>query len=196
MARRAESGRSSEPLTCPGCMLTSSRWRTFRSVIATYVLIVLIRQFGSSLPWPSSVTSACLAFTLVLPPAILSTPGELGLALRSVQVVGIAAVALLVSVFWFSPPPAEAVAILFWAAAEDFYFFGFLQGRWERHPLRWPILASAAAFTIAHVPGRGIAAIGVFPPAIAFAALRARTGSIGPSVLIHATCNIVYRSLF
>lgn len=93
------------------------------------------------------------------------------------------------------------------ALPEEFFFRGYLLGRLRE---AWPggvrlggvrlgpaVLVSSLLFALGHylvdfVPAR----MAVFFPALAFAWLRERTGSIAPGVIFHALCNVLQDALY
>jgi len=78
--------------------------------------------------------------------------------------------------------------------AEEFLFRRVLQGWLERHEPAWgqgwPILASSAAFALAHY-GQGLGWIPLFFFGIVCGYLARQTGSIVPGVVLHALFNAV-----
>ena len=83
--------------------------------------------------------------------------------------------------------------------SEEIFFRGFLQTEIEKITGgTWRSIAlTSLLFSCAHL-FRGVnpLTIGVFLPSLIFGYLRAKTGSVFPSVLFHATSNIVFFSLF
>ncbi len=92
------------------------------------------------------------------------------------------------------------------ALPEEAFFRGYLQTRldevWPKTyrvlglPIGISILVTSALFAIGHVltipsPER----LAVFFPSLLFGALRARTGGIGASVVLHALCNLLSGAL-
>ena len=88
------------------------------------------------------------------------------------------------------------------ALPEEWFFRGYLQTRLnQRTQRRWRVfgaeigpglLLSALAFALLHpilIPGAH--RLLVFFPALVFGWLRARTGNIGASVVVHAACNLL-----
>ena len=103
---------------------------------------------------------------------------------------------------------AELVVV---ALPEEFFFRGYVQGRLtEAWAPRWRLLGapvggalvvSSALFALTHVAVQGNpATLAVFFPGLVFGWMRARSGSILPGVLFHASCNLyietLHRSLF
>jgi membrane protease YdiL (CAAX protease family) len=95
-----------------------------------------------------------------------------------------------------------AIQLILVAFPEEYFFRGYLQGRLdERFTPRWRILGvqlgpgwilSSVAFALLHpilIPG--VHRLLVFFPSLLFGWLKARTGSIGAAVLVHAFSNIL-----
>ena len=87
------------------------------------------------------------------------------------------------------------------ALPEELFFRGYLLGRLEERwpptrrflgaPVGWAVLASSLLFALGHIlvdlnPQR----IVVFFPALVFAWMRARTGSLAAGAVFHALCNL------
>lgn len=92
--------------------------------------------------------------------------------------------------------------ILVVAVPEEAFFRGYLLARFEeRFPSRrrlwgafvgWPMIITSALFAAGHFlvdfqPGR----LAVFFPALAFAWMRSRSGSVAPGAIFHALCNLL-----
>jgi membrane protease YdiL (CAAX protease family) len=92
--------------------------------------------------------------------------------------------------------------ILVVAVPEEIFFRGYLMARFEeRWPSRrrlwgaavgWPLLLSSVLFGLGHFlvdfqPAR----LAVFFPALAFAWMRRRSGSVAPGAVFHALCNLL-----
>jgi uncharacterized protein len=92
--------------------------------------------------------------------------------------------------------------ILVVAVPEEIFFRGYLLARFEEcWPSRrrflgaavgWPVLVTSVLFALGHFlvdlqPAR----LAVFFPALAFAWMRSRSGSIAPGALFHALCNLL-----
>jgi len=76
------------------------------------------------------------------------------------------------------------------AAAEEWFFRGWLQARLGR---RWPraaLVLAAAAFALAHVPGWGPAAALVFLPGLALGLAREWSGALFAPILLHLAWNL------
>ena len=95
-----------------------------------------------------------------------------------------------------------AIQLILVAFPEEYFFRGYLQGRLdERFAPKWRILGAqlgpgwilaSLAFALLHpilIPG--VHRLLVFFPSLHFGWLRARTGSIGAAVLVHAFSNIL-----
>ena len=88
------------------------------------------------------------------------------------------------------------------ALPEEWFFRGYLQTRLDQRwgtpwsflgaDLGWGFIASALCFALLHpILLPGLHRLLVFFPALLFGYLRARTGNIGASVVIHATSNLL-----
>lgn len=99
--------------------------------------------------------------------------------------------------------------LVFVALQEEYFFRGVLQPALEREegparkilgaPMGRGALAAAALFALAHldpVTGIEIGRLWTFFPALWFAWLRARTGSILPAIAGHAAANLVGQACF
>jgi membrane protease YdiL (CAAX protease family) len=88
------------------------------------------------------------------------------------------------------------------ALPEEHFFRGYLQGRLDLRwgtpwrllgvPVGWGLPATALAFALLHpilIPG--VSRLLVFFPALLFGWLRAREGSLGAAVIVHAGCNLL-----
>jgi membrane protease YdiL (CAAX protease family) len=86
-----------------------------------------------------------------------------------------------------------ASAVVVAPVAEEFFFRRVLQGWLQKHfsgdALR-AVVVSSLAFAAAHA-GQGLAYVPLFPLAMVLGFLAARTGSIVPSILLHALFNAV-----
>jgi membrane protease YdiL (CAAX protease family) len=144
---------------------------------------------------------------------------RLGRALAGAMLWAVAIAVVILPPFWLgfwwfnrpdqefvaAPPPALGADVmghlLVIALPEEAFYRGYLQTRlddaWGRH---WrllgarvgpALLVSSALFALGHVatrlhPNR----LAVFFPSLLFGWLRARTGAVGPVVLLHALCNL------
>lgn len=92
--------------------------------------------------------------------------------------------------------------ILVVAIPEEIFFRGYLMSRFEeRWPSRarflgaavgWPLLLSSVLFAVGHfLVDLAPARLAVFFPALVFAWMRNRAGSIAPGALFHALCNVL-----
>ena len=88
------------------------------------------------------------------------------------------------------------------AVPEEIFFRGYLMARFEeRWPSRarflgtavgWPLLLSSVLFAVGHfLVDLAPARLAVFFPALVFAWMRSRSGSIAPGALFHALCNVL-----
>ena len=111
----------------------------------------------------------------------------------------------LADVYWRLPSDFVWLAlsqIVVVAVPEELFFRGYLMGRFEeRWPSRrrllgatigWPLLVSSALFALGHfLVDFDATRLAVFFPGLAFAWMRARTGSIAAGALFHALCNLL-----
>jgi membrane protease YdiL (CAAX protease family) len=141
------------------------------------------------------------------------------LASTAVSLVLLGGFVVAYAVYQDAPPrhplPLQATLILlvhhllFVALPEEYLFRGVLQPALDRPagprfellgaPFGRGAVLAAALFALAHVafdPGHSPARLDVFFPALWFAWLRARTGSIVPCVVFHALANATQHGVF
>jgi membrane protease YdiL (CAAX protease family) len=106
---------------------------------------------------------------------------------------------------WAGAPAFLVYQLAFVALPEEYFFRGVLQPAWERRWTGGPTvlggrlggaaLGAAAVFALCHLvrPGIGFAPAALLTvfPAIWFAWLRARTGSVLPGIACHALANLL-----
>jgi membrane protease YdiL (CAAX protease family) len=96
--------------------------------------------------------------------------------------------------------------VLVVAVPEEIFFRGYLMSRFEqRWPSRgrlwgaavgWPLLLSSLLFAVGHfLVDLAPARLAVFFPALVFAWMRSRSGSVAPGALFHALCNVLSEML-
>jgi membrane protease YdiL (CAAX protease family) len=138
--------------------------------------------------WTRRAPSGTLALVIprpALPAAVETLLVATGLAAAAAWVAtwrpaaGATATAMLVHALWLAP-------------AEELFFRGYLQGAFAQRLGAWgSALASAACFALTHVLVAGDATQCVtLGPALVFAGLRARQGSVLGAAFCHAVANV------
>lgn len=154
--------------------------------------------------WPpgwwawGALAPALAAWRAGLPLTRLVGPVRLRRSLLVALLLAVLSVPFLALLAWvaggWAPPPWPGLpalaAVAAMAAVEEWFFRGWLQLRLGE---RWPrvaVVAAAAAFALAHLPGRGLGAAVVFVPGLALGLAREWSGALLAPVLLHLAWNL------